>query len=65
MTEVRACLCGCRRVATVRGLFASCAAAVNRRIRSGKTTEAAEIAAGRMLSKKKRGPRPMCFGQER
>lgn len=64
MSEVRACLAGCQRIARVRGLCSSCYTLTNGRIRRGETTEIAEINAGRLLHKQRHRPQ-YHFGRER
>lgn len=49
------CLLGCGRLQYSQGLCKSHAASVRRKIKAGELDEAEEIAAGRMLKKKKPG----------
>jgi len=48
--NIMACLCGCGRAAYSRGLAATCYSRTHKRIKAGITTEAAEMAAGRMAA---------------
>jgi hypothetical protein len=49
------CLANCGRVATCRGPCAACHARMRQRVRAGETTEAAEVAAGRLRERRQQG----------
>lgn len=55
MHQPTPCLCGCKRLACWRGRSIACLTRMRRDIAAGKTTEAAEIAAGRLLESGRRG----------
>ena len=58
MSEQIACLCGCQRIAQQRGLAIRCLRRLQRFIARGETTEAKEIAAGKLLPKSDKKVRP-------
>jgi hypothetical protein len=51
-----ACLCGCGKIASCRGLWKSCYERTTLAIREGRTTEQQEMDAGRLLPKKQSWP---------